>query len=137
MKQAYTIIALLICTGLFSGMNVFAAGSDVELEPSGVNVFDLASRQRGAKYFINYCLGCHSAKYMRYARLVEDLELSEDQVRNNFIFDDRKLGSLMTVAMSDKSAEDWFGTPPPDLSVVSRSRGSEWQRDDLSSILKP
>ena len=38
---------------------------------------DSAALQNGAKLFVNYCLGCHSAAYVRYNRL-RDLGLTDD-----------------------------------------------------------
>lgn len=100
---------------------------------------DVESLQRGAKLFVNYCLNCHSAKYMRYNGLT-GLGLSEQQVSANLIFAGRvetgadgapqyvaaKLGDTMQVAMPPAQAKDWFGAPPPDLSVETRVRGTQW-----------
>lgn len=84
---------------------------------------DIASLQNGAKLFVNYCLNCHSASAMRYNRL-QDLGLSEDQIKNNLLFSGEKVGDLMTVAMRPADAKTWFGTVPPDLSVIARARAS-------------
>jgi ubiquinol-cytochrome c reductase cytochrome c1 subunit len=83
----------------------------------------LASLQNGAKVFVNYCLNCHSASSMRYNRL-RDLGLSEDQIRNNLLFSQDKVGDLMTVAMKPADAKAWFGAVPPDLSVITRAKAS-------------
>lgn len=103
-----------------------AAGGAGELEPSGVNVNDMASLQRGAKMFVNYCLSCHSADYMRYKRLSEDLQLSEEMVMDNLVFADAKIGDTMDIAMRPDDAEAWLGKAPPDLSLIARSRGADW-----------
>ncbi len=95
-------------------------------EPSGVDVNDIASLQRGAKWYVNYCLSCHSASYMRYNRLAEDLGLGEEMVMQNLVFADAKIGDTMDIAMDPGQAKAWFGTTPPDLSLVGRSRGSDW-----------
>jgi len=105
--------------------SLHAAGRD-HLEPAGVNIRDIAALQRGAKVFVNYCLSCHSANYMRYNRLSEDLGLSEEVVLNNLIFPDVKIGDTMSIAMQADDAERWFGKSPPDLSVRGRSRGADW-----------
>jgi ubiquinol-cytochrome c reductase cytochrome c1 subunit len=84
---------------------------------------DIASLQNGAKLFVNYCLNCHSASAMRYNRL-QDLGLSEVQIKNNLLFSGEKVGDLMTVAMRPADAKVWFGTVPPDLSVIARARAS-------------
>src|SRR5205085_615977 len=84
---------------------------------------DIASLQNGAKLFVNYCLNCHSASSMRYNRL-RDLGLSEDQIKNNLLFSGEKVGDLMKIAMRPEDAKAWFGTVPPDLSVITRARSS-------------
>ena len=82
---------------------------------------DKAALQRGAKTFVNYCLSCHSASYMRYNRM-HDIGLTDDEIKNNLLFAADKVGDTMKVAMDPKDAKDWFGTTPPDLSVIARSR---------------
>ena len=84
-------------------------------------VTDMAALQHGAALFVNYCLNCHAASYMRYNRL-HDIGLSDDQIKKNLVFAGEKVGDLMTVAMAPKDAKEWFGAVPPDLSVIARSR---------------
>jgi len=103
-----------------------AASSEAGLEHANVNIRDTAAVQRGAKLFVNYCLSCHSARFMRYNRLAEDLGLDKDVVMNNLVFADAKIGDTMTVAMRPKDASAWFGKAPPDLSLTARSRGVDW-----------
>jgi ubiquinol-cytochrome c reductase cytochrome c1 subunit len=83
----------------------------------------ISSLQNGAKLFVNHCLNCHSASSMRYNRL-RDLGLSEDQIKNNLLFSQEKVGALMTVAMKPEDAKLWFGAVPPDLSVIARAKAS-------------
>jgi len=85
---------------------------------------DIAALQHGAKLFVNYCLNCHSASSMRYNRL-RDIGLSEEQIKNNLLFTSDKVGALMTSAMSPEDGKKWFGTAPPDLSVIARAKASE------------
>ncbi len=99
------------------------AAEGARLQPAPVNAQDLASLQNGAKMFVNYCLNCHSASYMRYNRL-QDLGLTEQQIRDNLVFTGAKVGELMHTAMDRKDAKEWFGAPPPDLTVIARSRSS-------------
>ena len=106
--------------------SALAAGGGYEPVSAGVDWSDQASLQRGAKLFVNHCLSCHSAGYMRYNRLGEDLGLSDDQVRDNLMFASDKTGELMHVAMGGADAERWFGVVPPDLTVISRARGPDW-----------
>ena len=84
-------------------------------------VTDNAALQNGAKLFVNYCLNCHAASYMRYNRL-HDIGLSDDQIKKNLMFAGDKVGELMTVALATRDAKEWFGAAPPDLSVIARSR---------------
>src|SRR3982750_4270771 len=117
---------LLAVLTLAAGTPVFASGgNDVRMEPPPINRLDEESLQRGARTFVNYCLNCHSAKYMRYNRLT-DIGLTEAQIRDNLMFATDKVGDTMAVAMPAGQAKTWFGTTPPDLSVESRVRGPEW-----------
>ncbi len=102
-----------------------AAGGSANLLEFRVDTGNAASLQRGAAAFKGYCSGCHSLKYLRYNRMGEDLGLTEDMVTKNFLTDGEKLGDQMFVAMPKESA-DWFGAPPPDLSLTARSRGPAW-----------
>ncbi len=127
--------ALILITGLLAAVlsvAVQAAGGGAHVEHSQVNVRDVAAVQNGAKWFVNYCMSCHSAQYMRYNRLSEDLGLSQDQVMNNLVFSDAKIGETMDIAMRPDDAAKWLSKAPPDLSLISRSRGNDW----LFSYLK-
>ena len=115
-----TLIALL----LLAPTAVLASAS-LKLDAAPVNTRDVPSLQRGAKVFVNYCLSCHSAAYMRYNRLA-DLGLSEQQIKDNLMLAAEKVGETMNVAMRSKDAAQWFGAPPPDLTVIARSRGADW-----------
>ena len=87
-------------------------------------VTDLASLQNGAKVFVNYCLNCHSASYMRYNRL-KDIGLTEQQIKDNLLFTTDKVGETMKANIDPKEAKGWFGGTPPDLTVIARSRSAE------------
>ena len=104
---------------------VLASEAGYRLDRSPHNPNDLVSLQAGARTFVNYCLNCHGAQFMRYNRL-HDLGLSEAQIRDNLMFAADKVGETMRVALNTKDGKDWFGVPPPDLSVVARSRGADW-----------
>lgn len=93
-----------------------------------------ASLQRGAKYFVNYCMGCHSAKYSRYKRVGKDLGLTDAMMRENMMFAGQRIGHLMKGAMSDRESREWFGAAAPDLTLVSRSRGPAWVYTYLKSF---
>jgi ubiquinol-cytochrome c reductase cytochrome c1 subunit len=82
---------------------------------------DMAALQNGAKLFVNYCLNCHSAAFMRYTRLT-DLGLTQEQIKDNLLVTNSKIGDTMISAIDPKQAKAWFGNTPPDLSVIARSR---------------
>ena len=103
-----------------------AAGGGFALSPAGNDVSDVASLQRGARNFVNYCMGCHSAKYIRYNKLQEVLQLSEEQITENLMFAAEKVDETMTIAMPAADAARWFGQAPPDLTLAARSRGTDW-----------
>lgn len=115
----------------FIASPVANAGGGVHLEPADVDVHDKTSLLRGAKYFANYCQGCHSLKFSRYNRVAADTGVTDEQIQD-IIFtrdaDDKptKAGALMTSAIPPKDAAQWFGTAPPDLSLIGRSRGADW-----------
>lgn len=114
---------------------VFASGGGVHLETADVDLSNRESLQRGAKYFVNYCLNCHSARYMRYDRMGRDLGLDEAMLKDNLMFiPGRRVGETMEVAMPKGLAEGWFGVTPPDLSLVARSRGEDWLYTYLKSF---
>ena len=104
----------------------FASGGNVHLDEVDIDLSDKASLQRGARIFVNYCLSCHSAKFMRYNRMAEDLEIPEEVVEENMMFATDRIGGLMKTTMPEEDAKKWFGKPPPDLSLIARSRGPEW-----------
>ncbi|MEJ1296342.1 MAG: cytochrome c1 [Candidatus Sedimenticola sp. (ex Thyasira tokunagai)] len=103
-----------------------AAGGGVHLDSANIDLSDKASLQRGAKLFVNYCLSCHSAKYQRYNRMAKDLGMTEEEVKKNLMFATDKIGDTMEIAMDPDMAAAWFGTAPPDLSVIARARGVDW-----------
>jgi ubiquinol-cytochrome c reductase cytochrome c1 subunit len=103
----------------------FAAETGYRLDPSPHDPTDLVSLQSGARTYANYCLGCHSLQYMRYNRL-QDLGLTEDQIRDNLMFTAGKVGEMMKTPLTAAQGKSWFGVPPPDLSVIARSRGADW-----------
>ena len=114
----FIIIFLFISPLSFSAENI-------ELSKAPVDLTDNLSLQRGAKIFTNYCLNCHSAKYMRYSNL-QDIGLSAETIKNDLLLTGNKIGDTMSVNMSMKDSKKWFGASPPDLSVVARSRGADW-----------
>lgn len=119
----------LICALILWGsaaVAMAAGGHGPALLDANVNLGNKTSLQRGARLFVNYCLSCHSAQYMRYGRMAEDLGLDEQVVKDNLMFTTDKIGDTMKVAMRPADAEKWFGVAPPDLSVIARARGADW-----------
>lgn len=118
-----SVFATLVLA-LTAGANA-AGGGGFELHANN-DVGNVNSLQRGARNFFNYCAGCHSAKYVRYSRIAQDLDLSEDMVLENFMFGQGKVGDTVGAAMSAEHAQQWFGAVPPDLSLTGRSKGADW-----------
>ena len=116
--KMFAIIFLLYSSISFSAENI-------ELSKAPIDLTNNQSLQRGAKTFINYCLNCHSANFMRYSNL-QDIGLSAETIKNDLLFTGDKIGDTMSVNMSAKDSKKWFGASPPDLSVVARSRGADW-----------
>ncbi len=117
-----TIVIFILCMTPFSS---FAAESGMILDRAPVDTSDNASLQRGAESFVNYCLTCHGASYMRYNRH-RDIGFSNEQILDKLVHTGQKVGDLMQSAMRKKEGEEWFGVVPPDLSVIARSRGADW-----------
>ncbi|MGH8854283.1 MAG: cytochrome c1 [Telluria sp.] len=112
---------LIAVLALVPGL-AFAAEGGFPLERAPER-HELSSLQNGAKLFINHCLNCHSASSMRYNRL-RDLGLTEEQIKNNLLFSQDKVGGMMTTALRPDDAKTWFGAMPPDLSVITRAKSS-------------
>ena len=107
---------------LFAPMLALASGGNVHLDKWPGSVSDKAALQNGAKLFVNYCLNCHGASYMRYKNLI-DLGLTEQQIKDNLMFTSDKIGGLMAVAARAEEQKQWFGATPPDLTIIARARG--------------
>src|SRR5690349_21010558 len=111
-----------------------AAEHNSALQLARNDVGNTASLQRGARNFVNYCSGCHSAKYVRYSRLAKDLQLTEAQVTDNLMFPEARIHDTIKISMRPEDANHWFGTTPPDLSLIARSRGSDYIYSFLKSF---
>jgi len=121
--KKYLVIVLMALTPA----TLFAAGGHgVILDQANIDPTNVQSLQRGARIFVNYCLSCHSASLMRYERIGNDLGVDEKLVSENLMFTGGKVGELMTVATADADTKEWFGTVPPDLTVIARARGVDW-----------
>lgn len=110
-----------------------AAGGAIPLDAAPIDIGDRESQARGAQTYVQYCLGCHSLKFMRYNRMAEDLGLDDAQLKALMVTSD-KPGETIQTALPAKQAEAWFGIKVPDLSLVARSRGSDWLYTYLRSF---
>jgi ubiquinol-cytochrome c reductase cytochrome c1 subunit len=106
------------------------------LPPAGNDIRNEASLQRGARNFMNYCSGCHSAKYVRYNRVAADLHIGEAELRQNLMFTTEKPADTIVSAMPAADAKKWFGVVPPDLSLMARSRGTAYLSAFLHSFYR-
>jgi ubiquinol-cytochrome c reductase cytochrome c1 subunit len=118
MKKLF--LSLLMSFGLVAGVAANEGGYAWDKFPVE-KMSDMAALQHGAKLFVNYCLNCHSASYMRYNRL-RDIGLSDDEIKKNLLFAGEKVGDTMKVALDPKQAKDWLAAAPPDLTLIARSR---------------
>lgn len=113
------MLGLLMALGLTAGAQAAGGGIAWDKAPNKTN--DMEALQNGAKVFVNYCLNCHSAAFMRYNRLT-DIGLTEQQIKDNLLVTNAKIGETMKASIDPQQAKAWFGANPPDLSVIARSR---------------
>ena len=125
----------LLLLALLASPAMLMAMEHAQLDSAPIDPTNQASLQRGARTFINYCLNCHSANYMRYNRL-RDIGISETVIKDNLLFAGDKVGDTMQIAMQKKDAKEWFGVAPPDLSVEVRARGEDWIYTYLRSFYR-
>ena len=126
-------VAALAC-GMLLSFSALAAGGGSGLLQAGTDISDRASLQRGAKLYMNYCAGCHSLKYLRYSRMAEDLGLTEEEVMTHLNFTGAGFGDHIVSTMPADQAREWFGQVPPDLTLITRVRGSDWVYTYLKSF---
>lgn len=115
------LIGLMAALGLVAGAHAAGGGIAWDKAPNKTN--DMAALQNGARIFVNNCLNCHSAAFMRFNRL-KDIGLTDQQIKDNLLFTTEKVGETMKISMDPKNAKDWFGGVPPDLTLVARSRSA-------------
>ena len=114
---AFALLALPLASVAEEGGSFPAAGNDIR---------NHASLQRGARNFMNYCSGCHSARYVRYNRIAKDLGIPEAELKTNLMFTSEKTFETIKISMLPDDAKKWFGTVPPDLSLIARARSSDY-----------
>ena len=119
-------IPVFFILSVLLSVQAFASEGHIKNYDIKIDTSDIPSLQRGARIFVNFCMGCHSAAYMRYNRLGQDLNISEETLKSNFMFGTDKPGNTMISSMRSSDATKFFGVAPPDLSVIARSRGADW-----------
>lgn len=123
MKQILIAIILLLNASWVGA----AGGHGHSLDKAPINIENNPSLHRGARLFVNYCMGCHSAEHQRYNRFARDTDLSEELVEEHLILTpDTKVGDLMKNAMSQDNGKAWFGAAPPDLTLIARAKGADY-----------
>lgn len=130
------VLVILLLSVLLQMSSVMASSNGPSLDAANIQIEDRESIKRGAKTFVEYCLNCHSAALMRYSRIGQDLNLSDDDVRSQLITTGAKIGGVMEVAIDEGDAKRWFGKAPPDLSVIARARGVDWLYTYLRSFYR-
>ena len=131
MMKKLSVLLLLLPSFAMAG-----GGSSIPLDKAPIDLSDNESLKNGAKLFMEYCLSCHSAHFMRYKRMADDLGMSDEEVLDTLVLTGAKIHDTMKIAMPAEQAAQWFGTTPPDLSVISRSRGDDWLYTYLRGFYK-
>lgn len=134
MNKLIKLAAVLTLSAGFSTAPVYAAGGGAVLEEADIDPGQIPSLQRGARNFMNYCSGCHSAQYVRFNTIGKHLELSEEQLLDNLMFNADKTYETIRSSMPAADAERWYGTAPPDLSLMARSKGADYIYTFLKSF---
>lgn len=132
----FALFLLLVIVPIKAVAASGGACGTIPCEHFEVNLDDKESLQRGAKTFINYCMGCHSANYSRFERVADDLEIPHDAMLEHLILSDQKIGSLMEISMTKDDSKKWFGAAPPDLTLVTRARTNDWVFTFLKNFYK-
>ena len=126
MDRGRTVLALAASALLMmASPSVIAAGGG-DYPPSNIDLGNKSSLQRGARNFMNYCAGCHSAQYVRYTTIGKHLDLSDEQLIENLMFNADKTFETINASMRSQEAERWFGVAPPDLSLIARAKGADY-----------
>lgn len=128
------VLGLAIGVAMLAPVLSWASPAGGDLQPAHNDVANIASLQRGARNFVNYCMGCHSVRYVRYNRLGADLGLTEAQVIENLMFTGERPHDTLRVSMRPEDAKRWFGTTPPELTLIARARGTDYLYTFLKSF---
>jgi ubiquinol-cytochrome c reductase cytochrome c1 subunit len=125
---------LLVLLAALAPVAAFASGGEARLDHVNIDVANKPALQRGARNFVNYCLGCHSAKYVRYNRMAADIGITEQQLIDNLMFTGERPYDTMRIGIDPDQARRWFGVVPPDLSLIARARGTDYLYTFLRSF---
>jgi len=131
-KRIASVLALLAC--FVGAPQAMAAGGTSHIEPANLEQDNAASLRRGARNFMNYCSGCHSAKYVRFNTIGKALDLSEEQLIDNLMFNAEKTFETIQSAMPAEEAAVWYGKAPPDMSLMARAKGADYVYSFLKSF---
>jgi ubiquinol-cytochrome c reductase cytochrome c1 subunit len=129
------IVGCLVAFGVISGASAAKSNFPMDRAPNLSN--DMAALQSGARLFMNYCIGCHSASFMRYNRLTE-IGLTERQIQDNLMFTTDRVGDIVRSNLNPTQAKEWLGKNPPDLTLMAFSRSTHFSKgtDYLYSLLR-
>lgn len=127
---------ILLATLLIFPVLAWSAATEVnyEMEPFAGDLENLPSLQNGMRLYMNYCIGCHSLEYQRYQQTVDYMGIPHDIALENLVFSGQKIGELMTTAMSEEKAKNWFGAAPPDLTLITRAKSAEYVYNYLKTF---
>jgi ubiquinol-cytochrome c reductase cytochrome c1 subunit len=134
MKKLAKLTGLILIASCFFSSSTYAAGGGAELQKADIDPSRIPSLQRGARNFMNYCSGCHSAQYVRFNTIGKYLELSEEQLVDNLMFNAEKTFETIQASMPSEDAERWYGVAPPDMSLMARSKGADYIYTFLKSF---
>ena len=126
LRKLSRVLGVAVALGLAPSVFAASGATDWHMDSFEADLHDQPSMQRGANTYMNYCIGCHSLKFQRYQRTADDLGIPEDVANELLIHTGQKIGEHMVSAMPGEKAKAWFGGPPPDLTMVTRTRGGEW-----------
>lgn len=125
MLKLTRIASILVINACFASLSAFAAGGGAAMESANIDPDNINSLQRGAANFMNYCSGCHSAQYVRFATIGKDLDLSDEMLVENLMFNAEKTFETIQASMPANDAARWYGKAPPDLSLMARAKGAD------------
>lgn len=123
MKKFLSIISVWVLVPLSA---LAAGGHGVELDKTNNSLQDQDSLQRGAILFSNYCMACHSVKYMRYNRIAADLGWTNEQVIEKMAYGQKKPVDNVMTRMLPGVSKEVLGTEVPDLSLMARVKGTDY-----------